>query len=135
MTELNIGLFDIEWAKKGRGGLDTYGTDVYISASNMKAKRGAVYIGFRNEKLPKTVEYLQMARLGPMLLFKESDSTHGWKTQRTSSLMASMAIHPAFNALPNDIVELVKEHNHEGFDLNYDPKNKIWYIDTSKAVK
>lgn len=131
---LDFSIFDIDWAKKGRGDLSVTGTDVYISVSNRTDKNG-VFVSFRNNKLPKSIEYLQMARFGDLLLFKEADKLHGWKLNNTSSLMTSRNIHPSINVIPEDILELIKKHNHEGFDLLYDAKSRIYYVDTTKAVE
>lgn len=131
---LDFSIFDIDWAKKGNGGVNAYGTDVYIAVSNHSDKN-SIYVSFRNNKLPKTIEYIQIARFGDLLLFKEADERHGWKLNDTNSLMASRNIHPSMNVIPEDILELIKKHNHEGFDLQYDAKSKIYYIDTTKAVE
>ena len=131
---LDFSIFDIDWAKKGHGGLSVSGTDVYISVSN-HTDRNSVYVSFRNNKLPKNIEYLQVARFGDLLLFKEADKLQGWKLNDTNSLMAARNIHPSMNVIPEDILEMIKKHNHEGFDLQYDAKSKIYYIDTTKAVE
>lgn len=131
--ELNINIFDIDWAKKGNNGKRVYGADVYISASR-HTERNSVYIGFRNDKLPRTIEYIQVARIGSLLLFKEADENTGWKLSDTNSLMRSRNIHPSANALNDEILSLVKEHNQQGFDLQFDAKSKIYFIDTNKVV-
>lgn len=130
---LDFNIFDIDWAKKGHGHTSAYGYDVYISVSN-HGHRDSVYIGFRNNKLPITVKYIQMAKFGDLLLFKEAPNGVGWKVSDGNTLTSSRNIHPSLSVIPEDILELIKAHNHEGFDLHYDAKSKIYYIDTTKAV-
>lgn len=132
---LDINIFDIDWAKKGNAGVKAWGHDVFISIANRgKRHKGNVYISFRNDKFPRTIKYVQIARLGNLLLFKESDERHGWKMQEGTSLMNSCAVHISPRVLGDDIVEAVKTHNQEGFDLHYDAKNKIYYIELDKGA-
>ena len=132
----DIDIFDIDWAKKTHGGgVRAYGADVYISMYKKNGERDKIYICFRNGKLGKSVDYLQMARLGDMLLFKESDSCEGWKLTKLHNLTETKAILPSITTLPKDLAEFCLSHVHEGFDLNYDVKHDIYYIDTTKRVK
>lgn len=132
---LDFDIFEIDWAKKGNGnGCIAYGTDVYLSVSN-HTDRNSVFVSFRNNKLPREIEYIQMARIGDLILFKESTWDKGWKLNFQNSLTKTRNIHPSMSVIPKDILELIKKHNHEGFDLQYDAKHNIYYIDTTKRVE
>lgn len=133
---LDFNAFDVEWAKKGVAkALYAYGLDCYISIPKKNKGNICAYISFRNDKLAKDIEYLQIARFGDLLLFKKSDKKNGWKLCNFNSLTPTKALQPTINILPKDIAELIRKHNHEGFDLNYDVKSGIYYIDTTKAVE
>lgn len=127
-----LDFFDIEWAKKRNGSRTAYAEDVYIAIASRQRKKG-IYISFRNSKLPSEIEYLQIGRLGHLLLFKESDSVNGWKLKKAQSLTLTRCIEPSESVIGKEIAELVKAHNHEGFDLQYDAKSKVYYVDTSRS--
>lgn len=130
---MGISFESLEWARKPRGRMAVSAKDVYISSS--KAGKGKQYVFyFRTAKLPPSAEYIQIARFGNLLLFKLSDSHSGWKMAKTMSLSSTRSIQINSNALSDNIKELLNAHIHEGFDLQFEVKEKIYYVDMGQKA-
>lgn len=128
-------LSKIKWDVKGRNALTVWGTDVFISTPTWQKDKKAIRFAFRNSKLPDSIEYMQVSSLGQYILFKKADAHKGWKVQRGNSNMAAKNMLIAETVMSKDTLELIKKHRNEGFDLFYDSKNDLYYIDTTKAVE
>ena len=103
-------LSKIKWDVKGKNALTVWGTDVFISAPKWQNDKHAIRFAFRNNKIPDSIEYMQVSSLGQYILFKKADANRGWKVQKGNGNMAARCMLIAETVMSKDTLELIKKH-------------------------
>lgn len=123
-----INLSNVDWAVRARGrGIRAYSQDVYIQryrSKNGEKKRYCIYLYNGKGDLFKT-ERIQMGVIGNLLLMR--DSAEGFKLSPRKTLQTgtrTTTFVEGYGALD----KWLDAHLHQSFDMQYDPANKVYYI-------